>query len=101
MNTKLTVKVAAFAVAMAVQLACMESRAAEFDLAGAKIDVSRPDIPSVRQAAEELRKHFVLISGEKGGAVRTARGRFVLGAAPEGTPAPAPASWARAISART
>ena len=90
MNNKLAVKVTAFVVAMAAQLVCMESLAAEFDLAGAKIDVRRPDIPSVRQAAAELRKHFVLISGEKGGAVRTARGRFVLGAAPDGTPEPKP-----------
>ena len=84
MNRKLAVKVTTFAVAMAALLACRDSLAAEFDLAGAKIDVHGKS-RSVRMAAEELRKHLNLISGETGGAARRARGRFVLGASPDGT----------------
>ena len=84
MNNKHIVKIAALAVAMAALLMCRDSIAADFDLAGAKIDV-RGQSRSVRMAAEELRKHLNLISGETGGASRSARGRFVLGVSPEGT----------------
>ena len=88
-NNKRAVKVAALAVAMVALLNGMESLAAEFDLAGAKIDV-RGESRSVRMAAAELRKHLNLISGATGGASRRPRGRFVLGAPPEGTPAAEP-----------
>jgi len=78
------------AVVGVAAIALQTARAGVFDLAGAKIEVRRPNIPSVRQAAGELRKHLELISGEKGGAAHAARGRFVLGAAPDGVPAPRP-----------
>ena len=62
--------------------ACGLASAANFDLAGANIEV-RGDGDSVRKAAEELRKHLDLISGGNK-ASGSPHGRFVLGAPPAG-----------------
>ena len=65
---------------------CMDSFAASFDLADANIEVFG-NSRSVQMAADELRKHFAIISDGKA-TRRNPRGRFMIGVPPPGASKP-------------